>query len=154
MARKLLFTFLLLIPLVSVAQHPVKITDGTNTDVVDPCEGQTKLYKSITQTTGTQLVTGTASKKIYICSINLITATAQNVALVEGTGTVCATGIAGMSGFGGSTAATGWNFAANSGIAYGNGASSLGAEATNADNLCLLQSSTGQISGGFSYVVQ
>ena len=110
--------------------QPVKITDGTNTLVVDPCKGQTKLYVSINQTANTQLAAGTSSKKIYICSIHVVVAAATNVALVEGTGSVCATGTAGVSGFGGATAATGWNFAANGGIALGNGDAAVGAEGT------------------------
>ena len=120
--------------------------------VGDPCELNSAVYVLINQTAGTKLVTGTSSKKIYICAIQLITATAQNIALVEGTGTVCATGPAGV--MGGSTAATGWNFAANGGLAMGNGASSIAAEATNADDLCLLQSGSGQVSGNVKYVVQ
>ena len=134
--------------------QPVKITDGTNTVVVDPCKGQTKLFVSINQTANTQLASGTSSKKIYICSVHVVVAAATNVALVEGTGSVCATGTAGVSGFGGATAATGWNFAANGGIALGNGDSSLGAEGTAADNLCAYNSGSGQVSGGVSYVVQ
>ena len=138
----------------ATGQAPVKITDGTNNLVVDPCKAQTKLYVSINQTGNTQLVTGTASKKIYICSIHVVVAVATNAALVEGTGSVCATGTAGVSGFGGPTAATGWNFAANGGIALGNGDAAMGAEGTNADNLCLFNSGAGQVSGGISYVVQ
>jgi hypothetical protein len=132
----------------------VKVTDGTNTVVVDPCKGQTKSFISINQTANTQLASGTVSKKIYICSIHVVVAAATNVALVEGTGSVCATSTAGVSGFGGATAATGWNFTANGGIALGNGDSSLGAEGTAADNLCVYNSGSGQVSGGVSYVVQ
>jgi hypothetical protein len=131
-----------------------KITDGTNFLVVDPCKGQVKLYASISQTANTQLVAGTASKKIYVCSVHVVAAAAANVAVVEGTGSVCGTSTAGVSGFGGATAATGWNFAANGGIALGNGDSSLGAEGTSGDNLCLFNSGSGQVSGGISYVVQ
>ena len=134
--------------------QPAKITDGTNTMVVDPCKGQTKLYLSINQTANAQLAAGTSAKKIYICSIHVVVAAATNVALVEGTGSVCATGTAGVSGFGGATAATGWNFMANGGIALGNGDAAVGAEGTNADNLCLFNSGSGQVSGGISYVVQ
>jgi hypothetical protein len=132
----------------------LKITDGTNFLVVDPCKAQTKSYASISQTASTQLVAGTASKKIYVCSIHVVVAAATNVAVVEGTGTVCGTGTAGVGGFGGSTAATGWNFAANSGIALGNGDSSLGAEVASGDNLCIFNSGSGQVSGGISYVVE
>lgn len=141
-------------PLALLAQQPVQTTDGSHTLVIDPCQGQTKVFVSFNQTANTKIVTGTSSKKIYVCSISVVTATAQNVAVVEGTGTVCATGTAGVQGFGGSTAATGYNFAANGGIAIGNGASSIGAEGTNTDDFCLFQSSSGQVSGGMSYVVQ
>jgi hypothetical protein len=131
-----------------------KITDGTNFLVVDPCKGQAKLYASISQTGNTQLVAGTASKKIYVCSIHVVAAAAADVAVVEGTGSVCGTSTAGVSGFGGATAATGWNFAGNGGIALGNGDSSLGAEETGGDNLCIFNSGSGQVSGGISYVVE
>jgi len=131
-----------------------KITDGNNFLVVDPCKAQTKSYASISQTASAQLVAGTASKKIYVCSIHVVVAAATNVAVVEGTGSTCGTGTAGVGGFGGATAATGWNFAANGGIALGNGDSSLGAEVTGGDNLCIFNSGSGQVSGGISYVVQ
>jgi hypothetical protein len=131
-----------------------KITDGTNSLVVDPCKGQTKSFASINQTANTQIVAGAASKKIYVCSIHVVTAIAQSIAVVEGTGSTCATGAAGVNGFGGATAATGWSFAANGGIALRNGDSSLGAEGTSGDNLCVFNSGSGQVSGGISYVVQ
>jgi hypothetical protein len=131
-----------------------RISDGTNFLIVDPCKGQTKLFAGISQTGNTQLVAGTAAKKIYLCSVHVVVAAATNVAVVEGTGSVCATGTAEVSGFGGATAATGWNFAANGGIALGNGDSSLGAEGTAGDNLCVFNSGSGQVSGGISYVVQ
>ena len=131
-----------------------RITDGTNFLVVDPCKAQAKLYASISQTANTQLVAGTASRKIYVCSIHVVAAAAANVAVVEGTGSVCGTSTTGVTGFGGATAATGWNFAANGGIALGNGDSSLGAEGTSGDNLCIYNSGSGQVSGGISYVVE
>jgi hypothetical protein len=132
----------------------LRITDGNNFLVVDPCAAQTKLFASINQTGNTQLAGGSALKKIYVCSIHVVAAAAANVAVVEGTGSVCGTGTAGVSGFGGATAATGWNFAANGGISLGNGDSSLGAEVNSGDNLCVFNSGSGQISGGISYVVQ
>jgi hypothetical protein len=137
-----------------VTGQGIKITDGTNFLAVDPCAAQPKSYASISQTANTQLVAGTTSKKVYVCSIHVVAAVATNVAVVEGTGTVCGTGTAGVSGFGGATAATGWNFAANGGIALGSGESSVGAEGTSGDNLCIFNSGSGQVSGGISYVVQ
>ena len=143
---------------------PVSITGATFPDnepfnvaqvggvavVAERCQREAKTFTAINQTTGTQLATGTAAERIFICSINLVTATAQNLALVSGTGTVCATGIAGI--FGGTTAATGWNFAANGGLAHGDGSAAVGNTKADADNLCLLQSGAGQVSGGFSWV--
>lgn len=117
----------------------------------DPCSSGAKQFIAINQATGTQLFTGTASNRTYICHISLVTATAQNVALVSGTGTVCATSTGPL--MGGTTAATGWNFAANTGIAAGGGGASIAKSDTDADNVCLLQSSTGQISGVITYVV-
>jgi hypothetical protein len=133
-------------------------TDGTNTIVpyIDPCQRGAKTFIAISLTATTKLVSGVSAKKIYVCSINLIAAAATNVALVEGTKvtTECDTSTAGIKGLsGGATAATGWNFAANGGIAFGSGGFSVGAEATNADDLCVLVSAANQISGGLSYVV-
>lgn len=107
--------------------------------------------KTISVTTNTQLVTGTAAKHIYICSINLTVASATNVALVSGTGTVCATGIGGVSG--GTTAATGWNLAATGGIAQGTGVGWIMRTAATGDNLCILVSATNQTSGALTYTV-
>ena len=133
--------------------------NGTTWDrcvkAVDPCQVNTKSYANINGTAGATIITGTASKKIYVCSLVLVTATAQNINLVSGTGTVCATGTTAMLGLsGGTTAATGWNLAANGGLTLGSGGFSLGQTQNNADNLCMLTSSTGQITGGVSYVVQ
>lgn len=125
---------------------------GGTAVVAQRCMREEKTYVSINQTVGTQLATGTASERIYVCSINLVTATAQNIAMVSGTGSVCATSTSGLEGFGGATAATGWNFAANSGISYGAGGYAVGRTDTDADNVCLFQSGSGQVSGGFSYV--
>lgn len=122
--------------------------------VADPCQQTAKLTVSINQTSNTQIFAGTASKKTYVCHIHIVTATAQNVALVEGTGTVCATNIYGLAG--GTTAATGWNFSANSGIALGSGLASVitpsGDTNATAANVCILQSGSGQLSGVITYV--
>lgn len=132
-----------------------KVTDGTNTVIVDPCQGQTKSFANIQETAGAQIITGTSAKRIWVCSLNLVTATAQNIAVVAGTGTVCATTTVAVPGLGGgATAATGWNLAANGGLTFGSGGFSIAKTTVDADNLCVLQSGAGQVSGGISYVVQ
>jgi hypothetical protein len=120
---------------------------------VDACKLAVKQFANISLTAGGTIITGTAGKTTYICAIDIVTATAQNIALVEGTGTVCATGIAAMAG--GTTAATGWNFAANAGLAKGNGDGSVYiASGASGDNVCLLLSGSGQTSGSMEYVQQ
>jgi hypothetical protein len=131
----------------------VGLEDGSgNKYLADPCAQIAGSSALINLTASGQVITGTASKQTYICSIDVVTATAQNIALVEGTGTTCATSIAGMAG--GTTAATGWNFAANSGLVKGVGSNWVYKTATLADNVCLLLSSTGQTSGEIRYVQQ
>lgn len=117
---------------------------------VDPCKMATASQYTISLTANTQIITGTASKQTYICSINIVVAAATNVAIVEGTGSTCGTGTAGMAG--GSTAATGWNFAANGGLTLGNGDSWVIKTATAADNVCILVSAANQVSGSIKYV--
>jgi hypothetical protein len=88
----------------------------------------------------------TTTNFAYICSIILVSATAQNISLTEGTGTTCATGAAAL--IGGTTAsvavATNGGFSAVSGVQWMR-------TKTVADHLCLLQSGTGNISGIITY---
>jgi hypothetical protein len=137
--------------------QPVSIAATVTTAFAnaDPCKGYTKSYVSFNQTSTTQILGAAgAGANYYICSIDVLTATAQNVGVIDSAtaGNACATSPAGSLGFGGSTAATGWNFAANGGIAYGNGDAAIGSTSTTNHALCIAQSSTGQVSGGMSYV--
>lgn len=101
---------------------------------------------AFSQTASAQLVAGVASQRIYLCAVILITAADQSISLVEGTGSVCATGIAAV--MGGTTASMA--LVANGGL------SSVAAfpwisTATNANALCLLQSGSGNVSGVITY---
>lgn len=100
------------------------------------CTGKTP----ISQTTSTDVKTFTNVG--YICSIILVSATAQNISVTEGTGTVCATGTSAV--IGGTTAS----------MAVGvNGGFSAVSErpwvqlGVSADHLCILQSASGNVSG-------
>jgi hypothetical protein len=135
---------------VMVAVKPFSLSLVGN--VQDPCQQATGLYGQINQTANAQIITGSAGKQTYICSDLVVSATAQNIAWVEGTGSTCGTGTAGMSG--GATAATGPNLAANGGWAEPGGGFAMMATATAGDNICIFQSSTGQVSGHFRYVQQ
>ena len=131
--------------------QPGNTQNTTGWLVEQGCAGQTVANTTVTPisiTASTRILTGVASKKYYVCSINLVAGAADNVALVEGTGTVCATGIAGMAG--GTTAATGWNLAANGGLTLGAGTGLIFKTATAADDVCLLVSSGAQVSGSIT----
>lgn len=154
------FICILIITAVCPSRAQTSSVGGLSTVVfpsADPCQGNVKSYVSVNQTTTTQILAASGSGISYwICSINLVSATAQNVAVIDSAtaGNACATSPAGSSGFGGSTAAAGWNFAANGGIAYGNGGATIGTTSTTNRALCIAQSGSGQLSGGISYVSQ
>lgn len=121
--------------------------------VLDACAGNAKVHTPISLTANTQLITGTALKKTYVCSILLISSAAgEGVSLVAGTGSVCGTSTVAV--IGGATAATGLILAANVPVSPGNGAASIAATTVNADNLCLLKTSAALVSGVMTSVVQ
>lgn len=133
-----------------VAVKPTSISLVGN--VQDPCQQGAGTSANITETAGAKIVSGATGKLTYLCGLNLITATAQNIALVEGTGTVCATNTLGVAG--GTTAATGWNFSANGGLVNGGGGFWVYKTSVPANDLCILQSGSGQVSGSVRYVQQ
>ena len=123
----------------------------------DPCIASgPPLTATFAISASTQIITaGGSSKKTYICSIDIqMNGGANTVALVEGTGSVCATNIYGLAG--GTTAANGWSFAANSGLVKGNGTGTV--YNPNADsnagtaNTCLLVGSATLVVGSIGYV--
>lgn len=120
----------------------------------DPCGQIAKSFAVInistaTTTEVTPSLSG-AGNYYYICSLELVNASADNVALVDDDTDNCASVTSGMAG--GTTAATGWNFGANSGLARGNGLGAL--YKTNGTNrvVCLVTSAATQLSGVITYV--
>ena len=121
---------------------------------VDPCSPTSyyaRSFTAISLTANSQVITGSTGNYVYICSISLVVAAATNVAVVAGTGSVCATSIGGI--FGGTTAATGYNFAANGGISFGAGSGSIGRSDATGENVCILVSAANQTSGSITYVL-
>jgi hypothetical protein len=121
----------------------------------DPCVLGTGISAPISLSAATSaiIITHSGTKSTYICHLDIVVSGADNVALIEGNTSLCGTGTYGLAG--GITAATGWNFAANSGIAIGNGAGTvISADHAAGDDVCLLPSSTAQISGSVRYVQQ
>jgi hypothetical protein len=124
------------------------------TRTMDPCSALAKTYiaVNISSATTTELTSSLAgaSTHYYVCSLNLVTAAANNVALVDDDTDNCASVTSGLAG--GTTAGSGWNFAANGGLTFGNGQASV--FRTNGTNrvLCLVTSAATQLSGSLTVV--
>jgi hypothetical protein len=135
--------------------NPCPVTQDTTpwiTQGTDPCTGSATPLP-ISTAASAKILSGSVGTKFYVCSVNIgPIGTATNVALVEGAGTTCGTGTAGMAG--GATAADGWNIGANGGLTLGNGKGTVAAEATAGHDVCLILSATNQISGVLMYVQQ
>lgn len=123
---------------------------------MDPCSALAKTYIPINISTATTTeITAAlagASNHYYVCSINIgPVAGAQNLALVDDDTDNCASVTSGLAG--GTTAGSGWNLAANSGLTMGNGLGSIAR--TNGTNrvLCLVSSAAVQTSGVITVVV-
>jgi hypothetical protein len=120
----------------------------------DPCAQAVKSNVAIATSSGNvQLVAPVAAKKVYICSLVTVGATASVQSIIEGTGGACTTS-AEAAVIGSTTSASGMSFAANGGFAYGNGGATVGVTATLANGICLLQTGTAAIAGNMTYVQQ
>lgn len=123
-------------------------------NVVDPCSrlAKTHIAINISTATTTELTSALAgaSTYYYVCSIDLVTAGANNVALVDDDTDGCGSPTAGLAG--GTTAASGWNFAANGGMAKGNGTGTVFKAVTANSVLCLVTSAATQLSGSIQVV--
>ena len=130
-------------------------TDGTNLTVpyIDPCQREALTFYRVDIVTATtvEIANSVASEFFYICSVNLVTAAANNVLIAEDDTDGCGSLSAGVSS-GGTTAAEGWNFAANGGLTLGNGQGSVMKTTTAARYFCIITSAATQLSGVIGYV--
>lgn len=121
---------------------------------LDPCSGIAKTHIAINISTATTTeLTGAlsgASTYYYVCSLDIVTAGANNVALVDDDTDGCGSPTAGLAG--GTTAASGWNLAANGGIVKGNGTGTVYKAVTANSVLCLVTSAATQLSGSIQVV--
>lgn len=120
------------------------ITQGSTTPTP-----QCTSFIAINQTASTAVITGTASQHLYICVIKLISATAQNVSVIEGTTTTTPCDTSATAIDGGTTPSNA--VAANGGWSISAPTPWLKTK-TAADNLCVMQSGAGNVSGVISYV--
>lgn len=129
----------------------IKVSGGTGTQVVltDPapmfCSNFTPI--NISTATTTKIISLTSGKNTYICSFHLFSAGTQNAAWISGTKVTneCDTSTAGLTG--GTTAASGYNFTAQTGIATSGGNVPIIATATTGKDVCIITSAAVQLSG-------
>jgi hypothetical protein len=137
----------------STAENATINTDALGqmwTRQLDPCTGVAKQFFPIDiVTAATTEITPSlagASTHYYICALSLVTALANNVAVVDDNTDGCGSVTAGIfGGFG--SAAEGWNFAANTGIALGSGSGTVGRTTTANAVICIITSAATQLSG-------
>lgn len=133
--------------------NSISVALASDQTVPDPCTFRAKSYAPINSSTAatTQLVAASASNKLYICAVHMLTNAANNVALVEDDTIACASPTAGI--IGGTTAATGYIFAANGGLTLGSGNGTVGITAATNRYVCIITSAATQLSGGLTYVL-
>jgi hypothetical protein len=122
-------------------------SSGNLTGII-ACDNSATVNMVTATTTQIVAISGT-SGRTYICSIDLVAAGADNVAIISGSGTNCASNQAGLAG--GTTAATGWNLAANGGLTKGSGLGMIWKTATTNNEICLVTSAAVQLSGSITY---
>ena len=119
--------------------------------VIAPTTGDTYKAINVASATTTLLVTGVSGRQVRITALHFIVSAADNVAFIEGTGATCGTGTAGMAG--GTTAGSGYNLAANGGLALGDGRGVVMQTVTTGDSVCAVTSGSAQLSGGLEYAI-
>lgn len=128
--------------------HYIAGNGSGNLTGVTVCDNSAAINMSTSTTTQIIAISGTGGRT-YICSINIIVGAADNVALISGSGTNCASNQAGLAG--GTTAGSGWNFAANGGLTLGSGLGMVIKTATTNNEVCLVTSASAQVSGTITY---
>lgn len=119
--------------------------------LIGPTVADSFVNINVSTATTTLLVTGVSGRHVRISALNLVTAGANNVALISGTGATCGTGTTGMNG--GTTAASGWNFPDNGGIAQGSGIGTINRTNATGDSVCIVTSAATQLSGRLAYAI-
>jgi hypothetical protein len=91
------------------------------------------------------IAAGGPNNFIYICSYNFNAVAADVFSIVEGTGSTCGTNTKAV--VGATTAAAGLSLGATGSINYGGGAGAVAKTAVAGDNVCILRTTAGPLSG-------
>lgn len=125
------------------------------TRTMDPCTAVTKVSVAIDVSSATTVevaaTSGDATNKVYVCSINLVASAADVVSILEDDTATCSSPSGAI--IGSTTAAHGWSFAANGGIALGNGAGTVMKTSAVSRSLCLVTTTTAQLTGSVMYAL-
>jgi hypothetical protein len=118
--------------------------------LVGAAVADTQATVNISTATTTLLITGVSGRHVRVSAYDLVTALANNVGIISGTGATCGTGTAAIVG---TTAATGYNFGANGGVARGTGQGTVLRTVATGDSICLITSAATQLSGVWAYAI-
>jgi len=122
---------------------------------IDPCSQSAKTFYSwdITSATTTEITPSLSGSGNYwyICSINGVTTAANNINLVDDNSDGCGSVTASLVSTG-LAAGDGWGFAANGGIAQGNGGSTIMKSVTSNSVLCFVTSAASEFHGQIGVV--
>ena len=128
----------------------MRLHDGTNDALVDPCQSVSKTTTAFSQTTIANIITADANKTNYICAIVIVASAAEVVSVVEDDTSGCGSLTAALAGS--TTAANGMSLAANGGFTLGNGESTVLKGSANNRYLCIAQDGADRISGSITWV--
>ena len=133
----------------AVAGNPVQLAGEASGNVTRVIICDKFAAVSINTATTTKIIPLVSGQTTYLCGWNFYSGGTNNVALVYGTGTNCGTGTLGITG--GTTAATGYNFLAQSNVSVQLPAGSPVKETTAANDTCIITSAAVQLSGMISF---
>ena len=136
-------------PAVTLAATSVTITNTP----ADPCSQAKKVNLPISQNTTptNQIIAASGTTAIYICSLSLISASANTVSLSTGTGSNCGTSLTAL--IGSVTPANSMSLAANGGLTLGGGLGTVAVTAASGE-VCLGLGSAAYVAGNLTYVQQ
>lgn len=113
------------------------------------CDGFTPVSTAV----DVQIITaGGANNFIYVCSYNFNAVAADVFSIVEGTGSVCGTGTKAM--VGATTAAAGLSLGTAGSINYGGGSGAVARTTVAGNNVCILRTTAGPLSGVVGWTQQ
>jgi hypothetical protein len=116
----------------------------------DPCQTPAKGNVAISQTASARLIQAESNRRVFICSLIVISQDAEGLSLVEGTGSTCGTGTAAI--VGATTQGNGMQVGANGGFQMGNGQGTVALQNFPSSDVCLLQTGTGRVAGVLTFV--